>query len=200
VTAPPPSQSLARWISILGHPFTFVLILVLATSGRGDGGVAAYRAAAIVLAVVLVPLGLFFWRRRASGRWTTIDASEPHNRPALYAAALALLVPLALYYRFAASNGGAETTSRLLTGTLAAGLLLGLAAAANRWIKLSLHTAFAVFAGVVLAGTQPALGFAILAFAPILGWARLAMGRHALEEVVGGAVLGAAVGLFTLWA
>lgn len=200
MTAPSPSQSLARSISILGHPFTSILILVSATSGRGADRATAMRAAAVVLAVVLVPLGLFLWRHRASGRWTTIDASEPHNRPALYAAALALLVPLALYYRFAASSGEAETTSRLLTGTLAVGLLLALAAVANRWIKLSLHTAFAVFAGVVLAGTQPVLGFAILAFAPILAWARLAMGRHALEEVVGGAVLGAAVGLFTLWA
>ena len=199
MTAPPPSQSLARWISILGHPFTFILVMVLATSGRGDGGIAAYRAAAIVLAVVLVPLGLFFWRRRASGRWSTIDASEPHNRPALYAAALALLVPLALVYRFAAPSGEAETTSRLLDGTLAVGLLLALGALANRWIKLSLHTAFAMFAGVVLAGTQPPLGFAILAFAPVLGWARLAMGRHSLREVMGGALLGAGVGAFTLW-
>ena len=190
---------LARWISIVGHPFSFILTLVLATSWQGADRAAAVRSAAIVVGLVLLPLGLFLWWRRASGRWSTVDASEPHNRPALYAAALGLLVPLVLHYLVAADTSAVSPTRNLLTGALAVGLLLALGAAANGWIKLSLHTAFAVFAGVVLTRTQPPLGFAILAFAPVLAWARLAMARHSLGEVTGGALLGAGVGALTLW-
>ncbi len=166
--------------------------VLLASSARGAGA-DAFRIAGIVAAAGLIPLGIFMWRRHASGRWQDIDASRPKDRPTLYIAAFVVLVPLGLYFLFL------EPSSDMIRGGAAIGLMLVAAAAFNRWIKLSLHTAFAVFTGLILAKISLAYGLAMLVFIPLIGWSRVALSRHTVREVLGGCVLGFVVAIITLW-
>lgn len=149
----------------------------------------AFRPVALVTVAVLLPLGTFMYLRAKSGHWSTIDASRPAERPPLYFLALSLAALLAAYF---ATSPGFGFLGR---GGAAVCLLLVSAALLNRWIKTSLHVAFAAFAAAVLLVLNRPAGLAVLAFVPVLGWARLTMHRHSLPEVLAGALVGGLVGI-----
>src|SRR5690606_6300457 len=79
---------MARIVSVLLHPFAVFVALALAAGWRLDPPGLPRTAAGIAAAVAIV--WAFVLHRRRSGRWQTVDASRPHERPALYL--LALLV------------------------------------------------------------------------------------------------------------
>jgi membrane-associated phospholipid phosphatase len=182
----------ARWISVAGHPFVVVIFLVGVVSVSRLGTSGALQPVALVTLAVLLPLGTFMYLRAKSGRWSTIDASRPAERPPLYLLALSLTAVLAAY--FATSS----TLGFLGRGGAAVCLLLVAAALLNRWIKTSLHVAFAAYAAAVLLLLNRPAGLAVLAFVPVLGWARLAMHRHSLLEVLAGALVGGLVGILAV--
>lgn len=178
------SQTLARWVSIVLHPFLVLGLLTVAALLRIDPQAATRVLPAFVLVVALV-LGLSLQRAR-SGAWNTVDASDRRNRPLLYAIVLVLLALYAAWVRHSAPL--------LLPGVLA---LLGMclvAAIANRWIKLSLHMACLAYAAVLAWALSMPLALAFAAGLPLLAASRLRLGRHVLAEVVVGTLLGAAAG------
>jgi hypothetical protein len=184
---------IARWISIVGHPFTFIVFLVATSSWRLQGDAHALRTTAIVIVAMLIPLGLFIWNRYSLGHWKTVDASAPSDRPALYTAAFILLIPIGAYFIWR------DRSHEMVRGLVAVAILLGILAALNRWIKLSLHLAIATFAAVLIARLAPHFGLALLIFLPFLGWSRLILSRHTRTEVAGGFFVGLIIAGFTLW-
>ena len=185
-------RTLARAISIVGHPFVSILILVGVVATLRMGPAAALQPLGVVALAVLLPLGIFMYRRVRSGHWGSIDASHPAERPALFLLALALVVGLGAFVALLPRLGF------LSRGILAVLLLLCVAAFLNRWIKASLHVAFAAFSGTVLLRLALPVGLAVLAFLPVLAWARLAMRRHTFPEICAGCAIGGAVGILTL--
>ena len=177
--------ALARWTSILLHPFAVFAALALLAAWRLEP--ASLPRTAIGIAVAIGVVWGFVLQRRRSGRWGTVDASHPRERPALYALALAV----ALGYW--AWLGGRE--SAVAAGVLVVVAMLFVAAMANRWIKLSLHMASLAFAAAALLALWPVAGVLALALLPLLGWSRLALGRHRPAEVLGGALLGLLAGV-----
>lgn len=188
-----PARRFARWpfarvVSVALHPFAVFVMLALAAAWRLDPASLPRTAAGIAAAVAIV--WAFVLHQRHTGRWQTVDASRPHERPALYLLALAVAGG---YWWWL--GGRASTAS---AGVLAVVAMLCVAGLANRWIKLSLHMASLAFAGVALLGLWPAAGGVALALLPLLGWSRLRMGRHAVAEVLGGTMLGLACGAVPL--
>ena len=116
---------------------------------------------------MLLPLGLFIWNRYSLGHWETVDASAPADRPALYTAAFALLIPVGIYFILRSHS------TEMVRGLAAVAILIGILAGLNRWIKLSVHLAIATFAAVIITRLTPAFGVALLLFLPLLGWSRL---------------------------
>ena len=175
----------ARWTSILLHPFAVFSALALIAAWRIDP--ASLPRTAIGMAVVVAIVWTFVLQRRRSGRWGTVDASERRERPALYV--LALVVAAGYWWWL----GGRESPTG--QGVLAVIAMLCFAGIANRWIKLSLHMASLAFSGMALLHLWPLAGIVVLILLPLLGWSRLAMARHSLPEVIGGAGLGVLTGL-----
>ncbi|WP_064750138.1 hypothetical protein [Lysobacter antibioticus] len=181
--------ALARAVSIALHPFA--VFLALTVLGVRALAPQAFAAAMAAVGAAVAVVWLFVWQRHRSGRWSTVDASHPSERPVLY---LLLLWVLALVWWW--MRGRAAVLGH---GIVAVAAMLVAAALLNRWIKLSLHMASLSFAGVALwplAPTAAAIGLASL---PLLGWARLRMRRHRLAEVIGGAALGAGFALGLRW-
>ena len=173
----------ARLISIVGHPFVFVvLLLLLPLFLRGQ--LSAVRIAGIVIVAALIPLGLFMRQRSTSGRWQTVDASALTDRPVAYMAGFIALLPMSLYFRFF------EHSTVLFRGCVTIAAMFAVAFALNRWIKLSGHLAFAGFTALILGDIRLAYAVPIGLFIPLLAWSRLALGRHTLPEVIGGLALG----------
>ena len=174
---------LARLISIIGHPFVLLVLLLFLTRFQNNPGDAARRAAALIV-IVLVLVGMLTWRSCATGRWRTVDASDKADRPALYLCIALVLPILGLYFYFT------EHARILVRGSIVVALMILAAAALNRWHKISLHLAFATFCGVLLSEENLRYGLPILIVLPALLWSRLMLSRHTLGETISGACLG----------
>lgn len=180
----PPAYAIARWTSILLHPFAVFAALSLVAAWRLDPASLLRSAVGIAVAVAIV--WAFVLQRRRSGHWGTVDASDRRERPLLYV--LVLLVATGYWWWL---GGRASSTGN---GVVAVIAMLCVAGIANRWIKLSLHMASLAFAGAAMLSLWPPAGITALLALPLLGWSRLRMARHTMPEVLGGTLLGLLVG------
>jgi membrane-associated phospholipid phosphatase len=183
------SHAFARNVSILGHPLaTLPAALALATTLQRHDPAGALRIVAGALAIGAVVM-LASWRRVRSGRWAHVDASAPGERRELNRGLLVGLSIAALLAWTIAHD--AFTALALALGAA----LIALALLTARAWTLSLHVAFAVFAAMLLrASGMPALA-AGLAFAALVGWSRLRLGRHRPRDLVAGTGAGLVAGL-----
>src|SRR4051812_44751701 len=93
-------SQVARWVSILAHPFVMVALLVAVVAMRQSSAKAAQSVIVIVIAVI-VPIAVLMFRQVRRGRWSNVDASKPSERPVLFIVILAgMMAMLAwlLYY------------------------------------------------------------------------------------------------------
>jgi membrane-associated phospholipid phosphatase len=188
MSSPTLRHQVARWISILGHPFVLIPALVAAVTVPWMPPERAARIVGTVLLFSIVPMLLLMARRVRSGAWTNYDVSVREQRTGMYPAAFAIASATLLVL------AGTGAPPPILRGVLANVLLIGLAWLVNLRLKISLHTAFAVFTAAALFGMSRGLAAGCLALALAIAWSRLELGRHTLPEVIGGALLGAAVG------
>lgn len=183
---------IARLVSVAGHPFVMIVLLVLLLSWTMDRA-AAWRITGFVAVIGLVPTGLLLWRRSTSRRRPTTDNSAPEDRTMFYFSLFAVLLLSSVYFHFV------EHSAILVRGSAVTALMSAVAAVFNRWIRLSLHLAFATYTGLVLTRIHPGDGLPILIFVPFLAWSRLVLLRHTLPEVIGGAALGLGAAGTLIW-
>ncbi len=181
-------KRLARWVSIAAHPFVVVLLLVGAVEAR-RGPAAAARSVTTVALLFVLPVAVLIVRQTRRGAWSTVDASDPRERPLLYLVGAAGLVALFGYLLLT------QPATPLLRGAAGTLGMLAVCAAATPWVKVSLHVAVAALAAAILLGRGIPPGWLLAAVVPVLAWARVEMGRHRWIEVVLGLVVGAAAGV-----
>ncbi len=181
------SESLARAVSLLGHPLVLLPLTVVAlSSAQGD---AASRARiAIGMALFAGIVLIWSWWQVRRGRWEHVDASGKRERRALNRF---LLAALTLATGIAAWRSEATV---LVAGLAMSAALIAVAMATSRWCKLSLHMAFAVYAAILLWQLHAGLGMAILVFSVAIAWSRLALHRHSPVDLVAGAMAGLLAG------
>ena len=146
------------------------------------------RSVATVVLFTIVPLAVLMWRQVRRGRWENADASNRAERPILYIVggiALAALLAYLLIVR---------TQSFMVRGVVATLGMLAVCAVATRWIKVSLHMAFATLAATALALMPAPVGYVLLLALPALAWSRLTLERHTPLEVALGTFFGAGAG------
>ena len=180
--------AVARWVSIIGHPFATTMVLVLAAALRRSTLREALTTLLFVALIALLPVAVLMVRQVRKGSWTNVDASNRAERPPLFTVgivALAVLVGAVLLFR---------PGSSLLRGAAGALIMMAVCAVATRWIKVSLHMAFGAFATTTLLLLRSPAGWGLLALMPVLAWSRLALKRHSLAEVMVGLVIGIAFG------
>lgn len=179
------THDLARYLSVVGHPFIVVPASLGAVSvlRGGDAGGAA-RVGALFLAV---SLGIVWGIR--TGRFNDFDVSERQRRPGFYVLVTGATLALAAWL---------HDEPDALHACAVASVVLAACGAINRWTKASLHTAFALYAvGLWLAWSIGA-GLVALAIAAWIAWSRARLGRHSWNEILIGAAVGfVAAGL--LW-
>ncbi|SCG61366.1 phosphatase PAP2 family protein [Micromonospora coxensis] len=187
VVPPGPATRLARLVTELTAPAVLVSVLTLVVGWQAASG--AHGLAWGLLATLFasgIPFAYILGGVRR-GRLTDhhVGVREQRRVPLLFglasaAAGLALLAAL-----------GAP---RPVLALVAAGVVgLVVAVAVSHWWKMSIHTAVAAGAVVVLALT---FGPRLLAVAPLpvlAGWSRVRLRAHTVPQVVVGGVVGAAV-------
>src|SRR3954451_16156993 len=83
-------KQLARWTSIVAHPFAMIALLVAVPSMRQSSGHGVQSV--LLVAIIVIPVAVLMFRQVRRGRWANVDASNPSERPALFVVALAGLV------------------------------------------------------------------------------------------------------------
>jgi hypothetical protein len=179
---------MARWISIIFHPFVMVGVMVGAAAAARQGAGGAVRAVAVTALFTIVPMAVLMWRQVRRGRWQHADASNRAERPILYAVGGLALVALLAYLLLRGPQ------SFMVRGAAATFGMLAVCALATRWIKVSLHMAFAALAAASLALMRSPVGYAVLLLLPVLMWSRLTLERHSPAEVALGTIIGAGAG------
>lgn len=193
MNAPAPAREpavmrFARWVSIFGHPFVMAVVMAAVAGLHFSDGMGG-APTALLTTLPILPVAWLMRRQVRAGAWEHVDASRRSERPVLYLVATVsfAVVLFGLWWW--------QPQSYLLRGVIG-GLALVLACAlANRWIKVSLHMAFAALAATVLSLLPSIVGFVLLAALPLLAWSRLRLARHTGVEVALGVVLGAVAGL-----
>ncbi len=178
----------ARWVSIVGHPFAMTIVMVLGAALHFGTPREALRTVLLVTLISLLPVAALMVRQVRRGYWTNVDASDRAERPLLFAAgivALAVLLGAVLVL---------QPGSFLIRGTVGVLIMLAVCAVATRWVKVSLHMAFGALATTILLLLGSPAGWVLLAVMPALAWSRLALKRHSPAEVAIGLLAGIAFG------
>lgn len=177
-----PLDHVARYLSIVGHPFAIIPASIGALAVLRGGDLRAALAVAAVFAVVSVAIVVGI----RAGRFNDFDVSERERRPRFYVLLTAATVALAFRFRD-------QPQARL--ACVSAGAMLLCCTVINRWTKVSLHTAFALYAAGLWCTWSLAAGVAALPIAASIGWSRVRLGRHSKGEVYAGMLVGIAAAL-----
>jgi hypothetical protein len=185
--------AIARAISIAGHPVVFILIAVLIATSTGGASLRELSSiGGVLVALGVVVLG-FSWLQVRAGRWSHIDASVRSERKLLnvFLGAVCLLSAVLLWFL--------THRQHMSLGLALAGALIVIALLIARWVKVSLHVAFAAFATALLWPIKLAVVAGALLTAAVV-WSRLVLGRHVAADVATGLVLGVtAGGAYHVW-
>jgi hypothetical protein len=176
-----PSDVLARAISIIGHPFVTVAVMML--------GAASTRAGLTFLLIALVPVAIVMIVQVRRGAWEHADASNRSERRGLYLIGLAALA-VALVYLYLR-----DPRSPLTRGVAISLATMIVLAIVSRWVKVSLHLTFAALAALNLILLGEPRGWVVAALVPPLMWSRLHLRRHTPLEVWLGFVAGVVTAL-----
>lgn len=179
--------AVARGISIAGHPVVLMFVAgLVAASARAASPAQLRLIGGALVASGLIVMG-FSWFQVQSGRWAHVDASARQERSSLN-------VFLAILLFLGAALAWFLTRRTFLSVPLAlSGALIVAALLSARWVKISLHAAFAAFATALLWPVKAAFVAGILVTAAV-AWSRLVLCRHVLADVIAGVIAGAIAG------
>jgi membrane-associated phospholipid phosphatase len=163
-------------------------VVPIVASG-GSSGVAMIASTAVAMLFVIAVLVIQVRR----SQWSDVDVSRPDQRAAFYPIAIAVSLGVlvsAFVFRF---------PEAYVRGSLSALLMILAGAFANRFVKLSLHCAFACFTALTFVPLSLILALLFAIFATAIAWSRLALRRHTPVEVILGSLLGVAGGALTVF-
>jgi membrane-associated phospholipid phosphatase len=181
-------HKIATAVSTIGNPLILSALVATYANFKLFPFKQAFQSTSILILVAIVPVFWFINRKVNAGKYADHDVSARTKRPSLYLfGTMILTVMIAVLYL-------SHQPTTLIAGALAA---LGLTVASfgiNFFVKTSLHTAFAFLIAMLAFQTDAITGTILLIFAVLVGWSRLALGRHSLQEICIGVALGLGFG------
>lgn len=185
-----PRTLAARILTEILAPWVIVLLLPLAVAWHATAHTVAPTVGwgmLVALTSSILPMGVIVWGARR-GRW---DGHHVRNREGRAVPFLALIV-FSLGGLAALILGSAPWLLVTLDIAMIATLVIT-GAITTRW-KVSMHTAVAGGAVIILAATYSPLLWLLALGVAAIGWSRVEIRDHTPAQVLGGAVVGALVG------
>ena len=179
--------AIARAVSIVAHPVVLVLVAALITASARGASLEQLRLIVGALVTLTVIVLGFSWLQVRTGRWSHVDASVRSERKSLNAFLAILLLSSAVLLWFLTRKSAMPVALALSSAIIVAALL------AARWVKASLHAAFAAFATALVWPITLAVAAGVVVSAAVV-WSRLVLGRHVAADAVAGLLLGLVAG------
>ncbi len=185
------TKQTANLISTLGHPFLLLPLVLAWLTVRKVGFETAWPTLAAIFACIMIMV-VFLYFKKKKGEISNWDVSAQKERskniyqPILFLTGAAAA---ALYF----------LEQPFVGDTLFFGLLMLVCYTINARIKVSQHTVMAYYVSFLVLPVNLLVGMGLLAFAPLIGWSRVVLGRHQKEEVMVGTIVGVVFGLLHWW-
>jgi hypothetical protein len=74
-------NEVARWVSIVGHPFVMAGVMVLGAALHFGSAQDALRTLLLATLIAVLPLALLMVRQVRRGAWRSVDASDRTEGP-----------------------------------------------------------------------------------------------------------------------
>jgi len=181
-------NSLARIVSIIGHPMlTVPLFVIIVLFSNNDVKTASFHTF-LIIGCIFIPVIGWMYIKTKNGSYTNFDVSDRKQRNSLFVFAIPLLiiVTIVLYL----THQSSDTCLTLLFATI----LVIISQLVNFYIKSSLHVSFTLYLAFISFTLYPLLGFGFIILAILIGWSRIVLKRHTLIEVIVGSIIGSAIG------
>ncbi|WP_425524732.1 phosphatase PAP2 family protein [Saccharopolyspora ipomoeae] len=180
---------LARVLTELFAPWVIVVLLPLAVAWRATHRVLPALGWGLLVAATssILPMAVIVWGAR-TGRW---DGHHVRDRAGRLVPLIALIVMSLVGLGLLVALGAPRQVIVLDVAMIASLLVTGGITA--RW-KISMHSAVASGAVVILAVTYHPVCWALMVLVAAISWSRVQVRDHTTAQVVLGALIGAAVG------
>ncbi|MER7077460.1 hypothetical protein SAMN02982929_06533 [Saccharopolyspora kobensis] len=189
------TDRLARVLTEIFAPWVIVVVLPLAVAWRATESIGPALGWGLLVSVTssILPMGVIVWGAR-TGRWDSHHVRDRAGRFVPFVALIVMsLVGLGLLVLLNApwlliALDIAMIVSLLVTGGITV------------WWKISMHSAVAAGAVVILAVLFHPVCWALLLVVAAISWSRVHVRDHTAAQVTIGAIVGAIIGggLFTL--
>lgn len=188
MTKRPLVTTLARCISVAGHPLLTLPGCLVVALFRYEPLANASFLALLIMGGLFVPLAVSMHRKQLKGVHTNFDVSDQRQRQTWYYLVISLLIGVTLVVYLT------NQSYILRLSFLLATLLLVTSQFINQFIKSSLHVSLNTYLAFLLLLLDIKMGVLSLAFIPLVGWSRFQLNRHTLVELITGGVVGATFG------
>ncbi|WP_041779627.1 phosphatase PAP2 family protein [Belliella baltica] len=184
---------IAKLISIIGHPLLVGSLYVIFISFYDLEKNTAVIISIAILSVVTFPILIHNYIKTKRGTYSNFDVSDQKQRRGFYPFSILLFtICLILFVILHFPKVVLVTTASFL------GMLISMALV-NFKIKASLHLAIALFIVPKFFEISMILGLGFLLFGICIGWSRLTLGRHSMQEISLGSIIGFLFGLLSLY-
>lgn len=143
---------------------------------------------ALIIGGIFIPVTIRTFMGVRRGKYTNIDVSDQVQRQRWFTTITVLLLVVTAVIWL--TN---QAYTLRLAVTLACGLLV-CALYINKRVKSSMHMTFHAFISLLILYFNVVAGIIFLLLMPVLGWSRLYLKRHFLNEVLIGAGMGSLFG------
>ncbi|MFN7178262.1 hypothetical protein [Hyphomonas sp.] len=177
-------MALAHAVSVAGHPAIFMPLAAGLSAVVAGAPEDLTRTVLTVAGGAAAAVMLYSFVQVRRGKWADTDASVPEERSELNLFLAPLLTAGAVWAWWSAQ------APEIALGLGLSAVIIATSLVMSRWVKLSLHTAFAVF-GAGLFWPEILIVAAGAGMAGLIAWSRLYLRRHTLADVNMGAGAGA---------
>lgn len=185
-------NSIARIISIVGHPLITVPLITGIILIQLEGNTTGLKSLGILLALSILPATIWMYVKSRKGSYTNFDVSNQKQRSSLFVFILVLLTltTILLYVT--------DQPNYLNLGVLIATCLITISFFVNYSIKSSLHVSLNTYMALSLSLLNISVAIGLFVFTIIIGWSRIVLKRHTFTEVCIGLLLGIVAGVVFL--
>lgn len=185
-------RTIATIISIIGHPLLTIPLFILVVMFGEKADAASVFIALLIIGGVFIPVIIWNYIKTKNGSYTNFDVSDKHQRKSLFWFAIPLLsvVTVILFLTRQPRN--------LCLSVLLALILVIVSQAINLFIKSSLHVSLNIYLSALIMTQNLKFGLFALIFTGLIGWSRVKLGRHTVQEVIWGLFTGAVFSVLML--
>lgn len=182
--------NLAKFITNLFNPLFSLLLYFIYIQAKFETFSGGLKKFFLLVIVLIFPIFLWIFKRVKSGKYTDADVSNREERKTLYYFIIAAL-SVYIIINYFIYNSLDPVMLYLL-------LLLFVMQISNLFIKSSMHTALNIFTAALFFSQNHVFGIIWLLVSIIVGFTRIILKKHSLQEVLSGTAIALVVSLLFL--